>query len=44
MVATMRNQTADIESGLFLFVATHGAVTLFDMPANGAFGGVIGAI
>ena len=44
MIATIGDQTADIQNGPLPFVAPHGAVAFLDPPANGAFAGIVGAI
>lgn len=44
MISGPGDQAANVQSGLFLFIAAHGAVALFDPPANGAFAVVIRAI
>ena len=44
MIAAVGNQPTDIQGRTFALVSAHGSVAFFDPPANGAFGGVIGAI
>ena len=44
MIAAIGDQATDIQGRLNPFVAAHGAVAFFDPPADGAFGGVVGAI
>ena len=44
MTAAVGNQTTNLQSGLRRFVATHSAVTFFDPPTDGTFGGIVGAI
>ena len=38
------DQTADMLDGRFAFVAAHGAITLFDVLPDDAFGDIVGAI
>src|SRR3972149_1637039 len=44
VIPSKGDQAANAKGGMRLLIAAHGAITLFDPPANGAFTIIVGAI
>ncbi len=44
VIATVGDQTADVEHRLLALVAPHGTIAFLDPPTNGTLAGIVGAI